>query len=79
MLKLRNNLKLNLNINRWDIQRLREQRQNEKLRTGRYYSGSLVNCFIEKPSDLKRKSCEFTSFFPDIKNGKKFEIKLIQI
>ncbi|CAG2112989.1 unnamed protein product [Medioppia subpectinata] len=60
---------------RWDIQRLREQRQNEKLRTGRYYSSSLTNCVNnDKSTDLKKESQEFTSFYPDIKSLQSLEV-----
>ncbi|CAG2169137.1 unnamed protein product [Oppiella nova] len=59
---------------RWDIQRLREQRHNERLRTGRYYSQSLGNCVNEKPTDLKKQSSEFTSFYPEITSLHSLEV-----
>ncbi|KAI1285119.1 Male-specific lethal 1-like 1 [Halotydeus destructor] len=49
---------------RWDLQRLREQKHMDKLKQGRYYSGS---AFIgpEKPSIAKKKMPEIESFYPE--------------
>ncbi|XP_074601382.1 male-specific lethal 1 [Brevipalpus obovatus] len=55
---------------RWDIQRLREQRQNEKLRTGRYQ-----NAYYDKPPFCKKEgNHDLVSFFPDPK-----EVKFIEV
>ncbi|XP_054156523.1 rhoGEF domain-containing protein gxcI-like [Oppia nitens] len=72
---------------RWDIQRLREQRHNEKLRTGRYYSSSLGNCVGgvggsgigggDKQSDPKKDNNndpDFLSFYPDIDDLQSLEV-----
>jgi male-specific lethal 1 len=59
---------------RWDMQRLREQKHNEKLKQGRYYS---QNAFVggpEKQSLAKKKLPEIESFFPDAKDAHYIEV-----
>lgn len=56
-------------LNSWDIQRLREQKHNEKLKQGRYYSSSAFVGGPEKQSMAKKKLPEIESFFPDAKEG----------
>jgi male-specific lethal 1 len=56
---------------RWDIQRLREQKHNERLRTGRYYSPSV----FEKTTDTKKSTKpEITSFYPEAKEAHLIEV-----
>ncbi|RWS07040.1 male-specific lethal 1-like protein [Dinothrombium tinctorium] len=51
---------------RWDMQRMREQKNNERLRSGRYYSPPF---FGDKQSETK-KTPDVISFFPEPKDRK---------
>lgn len=63
---------------RWDIQRLREQKHNEKLKQGRYYSkAAFVSSDIKyqpnSSNDTLKNEPEPVSFFPDPMDGKQIK------
>lgn len=57
---------------RWDIQRLREQKHNEKLKQGRYYSKAAfvsTDTKYQPATDSLKNEPEPVSFFPDPMDG----------